>query len=156
MNIAMACDHGGFALKNALIAYAESLGHTVHDFGCYNTESMDYSDVAFPACEAVAGGAFDRGVVICTTGIGMCIAANKVRGIRCSLCCNLFTAEMTRRHNDANVLALGAKVVDEALACEILATWLKTEFDGGRHARRVGKISDYENKCEGERTCQTK
>lgn len=145
MNIAIACDHGGFELKSALIPYIESLGHTTRDFGCFNTESMDYSDVAFPACEAVASGEYERGILICTTGIGMCVSANKVRGIRCALCCNAFTAEMTRRHNDTNVLALGAKVVDEALAKEIVSIWLNTAFEGGRHARRVGKISDYEN-----------
>lgn len=145
MNIAIACDHGGFALKAALISYIESLGHTLRDFGCYNTDSMDYSDVAFPACEAVAHGEFDRGIVICTTGIGMSISANKVRGIRCALCCNTFMAEMTRRHNDTNVLALGAQVVDEALAKQIVDIWLGTAFEGGRHARRIGKITEYEN-----------
>lgn len=145
MNIAVACDHGGFALKSALIPYMEALGHSIRDFGCYNTDSMDYSDTAFPACEAVACGAFDRGVVICTTGIGMCVSANKVRGVRCALCCNAFMAEMTRRHNDTNVLALGAQVVDTELAEQIVSVWLNTPFEGGRHARRIGKISDYEN-----------
>lgn len=156
MNIAIACDHGGFALKMILAEYARNLGHTVSDFGCYSTESMDYSDVAFPACEAVASGEFMRGLLICTTGIGMSIAANKVRGIRCALCCNTFMAEMTRRHNDANVLALGAKVVDETLAKQILSVWLETPFEGGRHARRIQKISDYECKREGGQTCPTK
>ncbi len=146
MNIAIACDHGGFALKPVLIRHIESLGHSVHDFGCYSTESVDYSDMAFPACEAVARGEYDRGIVICTTGIGVSISANKVRGIRCALCCNTFMAEMTRRHNDTNVLALGAQVVDEELAKQIVTIWLDTAFEGGRHARRIGKIAEYESR----------
>lgn len=146
MNIAIACDHGGFALKSALIQHIAPLGHSVHDFGCYSTESVDYSDMAIPACEAVANGEYDRGIVICTTGIGVSISANKVCGIRCALCCNTFMAEMTRKHNDTNVLALGAQVVDAELAKQIVTIWLDTPFEGGRHARRIGKIAEYESR----------
>lgn len=145
MKIALACDHGGFALKQSILQFLIEQGYECKDFGCYDETSIDYSDFAFPACEAVADGAFDRGIVICTTGIGVSICANKVKGIRCSLCTNLLTAEMTRRHNDANVLALGAKVVDDATAKEIVSVWLATAFEGGRHARRIGKITEYEN-----------
>ena len=137
MRIAVACDHGGFALKQAIVRFLESSGNSVKDFGCYSEESADYADFAFPAAEAVADGQCDRGILICTTGIGVSICANKVRGIRCALCTSEFQAEMTRRHNDANVLALGARTV-----------WLKTSFEGGRHARRIGKIAAYENKQE--------
>ena len=148
MRIAVACDHGGFALKQAIVRFLESSGNSVKDFGCYSEESADYADFAFPAAEDVADGQCDRGVLICTTGIGVSICANKVRGIRCALCTSEFQAEMTRRHNDANVLALGARTVSEQEAERIVAVWLKTSFEGGRHARRIGKIAAYENKQE--------
>lgn len=144
MKIAIGCDHGGFLLKEAMIAFLTEKGYTVKDFGCFNTDSIDYPDYAFPTAEAVADGAFDRGIVICTTGIGVSICANKVRGIRCALCATPFQAEMTRRHNDTNVLALGAKVTDEATAKEIAEIWLTTAYEGGRHARRIDKIMEYE------------
>ena len=147
MNIAIACDHGGFLLKSALIPYIESMGHQIKDFGCYDTNSMDYADVAFPASEGVAKGTFDRGILICTTGIGMSVCANKVKGIRCALCCNELTARLTREHNDTNMLALGAEVVDEELAKKIVTIWLDTPFSQiERHARRIQKISNYECK----------
>lgn len=145
MKIAVACDHGGFTLKQAVLSYLNENQYETRDFGCFDTSSVDYADYAFPACEAVVNGEADRAVVICTTGIGMCISANKVRGIRCALCCNVYMAEMTRRHNDTNALALGANVVDTDTALAILSTWLTTEFEGGRHARRIGKIAAYEN-----------
>lgn len=145
MNIAIGCDHGGFTLKGLLIAYLTDKGHSVHDFGCYSPESMDYPDMAFPVAEAVAAGTYERGIVICTTGVGVSICANKVRGIRCALCTNAHMAEMTRRHNDANMLALGEHVLEADLAKEILDVFLSTPFDGGeRHVRRIGKIRAYE------------
>lgn len=146
MRIAVACDHGGFALKQAIVSYLNENEHDVQDFGCYDTSSVDYADFAFPACESVTHGECDRAVLICTTGIGMCVSANKVRGIRCALCTNTYTAEMTRKHNDTNALALGANVVDEETAKAIVSIWLTTDFEGGRHARRIGKIAEYENK----------
>ena len=144
MNIAIACDHGGFELKQAVLSHLDERGLAYRDFGCFSAESIDYPDFAFPACEAVVRGEYERGILICTTGIGMSICANKVRGVRCALCTNLHMAEMTRRHNDTNVLALGAHEVDVPLALEIVDTWLDTAYEGGRHARRVGKIMDYE------------
>lgn len=144
MKVAIACDHGGFALKQAIISYLNKDQYEIKDFGCYDTTSVDYSDFAFPACEAVAQGECERAILICTTGIGMSISANKVHGIRCALCTNTYTAEMTRMHNDTNALALGAKVVDEDTAKAIVSIWLATEFQGGRHARRIGKITEYE------------
>ncbi len=144
MKVAIACDHGGFALKQAIISYLNKDQYEIKDFGCYDTTSVDYSDFAFPACEAVAQGECERAILICTTGIGMSISANKVHGIRCALCTNTYTAEMTRMHNETNALALGAKVVDEDTAKAIVSIWLATEFQGGRHARRIGKITEYE------------
>ncbi len=144
MNIAIACDHGGFELKQAILSHLSERGDTHHDFGCFSADSIDYPDYAFPACEAVARGEYERGILICTTGIGMSICANKVRGIRGALCTNLHMAEMTRRHNDTNVLALGAHETEVSLALEIVDTWLDTAYEGGRHARRVGKIMEYE------------
>jgi ribose 5-phosphate isomerase B len=145
MKIAIGCDHGGFLLKQSIVSHLTELGHEVKDFGCYSTDSIDYPDYAFPTCEAVAAGEFQRGIVICTTGIGVSICANKVKGIRCALCATLLQAEMTRKHNDTNVLALGAKVTNEALSKQIVDIWLATAYEGGRHARRVQKITDYEN-----------
>ena len=146
MKIAIACDHGGYRLKETLIPHLESLGHQVEDFGCHSEESIDYPDYAFPAAEAVASGACERGIVICTTGIGVSVCANKVRGIRCALCTDTFDADLTRRHNNSNMLALGQRIVEPALAKEIVSVWLATDFEGGRHQRRIDKISDYENK----------
>ena len=140
MKIAIASDHGGYALKNELLPYITELGHEFRDFGCYSTDSIDYPDIAFPAAEAVASGEFDRGILICGTGIGISIAANKVKGIRCAHCTDSLSAEMTRRHNDANVLALGAGITGPNLAKRIVEVFLNTEFEGGRHARRVGQL----------------
>ncbi|MDO4573220.1 MAG: ribose 5-phosphate isomerase B [Clostridia bacterium] len=144
MRLAIACDHGGFALKMKLIALLPANQYEIHDFGCYDSASMDYPDVAIPAAEAVASGDCDKGLLICTTGVGMSICANKVRGVRCALCTNEYMAEMTRRHNDANMLALGANTVDEKTALRILQCFMSTPFEGGRHSRRIGKISEYE------------
>ena len=144
MKIAMGSDHGGYALKERLKAYLEGQGHQVEDFGCHSTESCDYPDFGRAAAEAVASGACERGIVVCTTGIGISIAANKVKGIRCALCSEPLSAEMTRRHNDANMLALGAGLVGPNLAERIVEVFLSTDFEGGRHQRRVDKISAIE------------
>ena len=145
--IAMASDHGGYGLKETLKAALTKEGYEITDFGCFSTQSMDYPDTAFPAAEAVASGACERGIVVCTTGIGMSICANKVKGIRCALCTDTESARLTREHNDSNILALGAKNVSEELGLAIARIWLTTDFSGAeRHARRVAKISDYENK----------
>ena len=140
MKIALGCDHGAYDLKEALKAHLTAAGHEVEDFGCFGHESCDYPDYAAPAAKAVAAGACDRGIVCCTTGIGVSITANKVRGIRCALVPDLMSARLTRQHNGTNMLAMGAGVIGEKLALEIADTWLATEFEGGRHARRVAKV----------------
>ena len=139
--IALACDHGGFPLKSQVIEYLEEKGIAYKDFGCYSLESCDYPDFGRKAAEAVANGECEKGVVICTTGIGISIVANKVKGIRCGLCADVFSARMTREHNDANMLAMGAGIVGPNLALEILDTFLNTPFSGlDKHARRNAKI----------------
>ncbi len=143
--IALACDHGAYDLKEALKKLLDSKGLTYKDFGTYSKDSCDYPDFAGAAAKAVASGECDRGIVCCTTGIGVSICANKVKGIRCALVCDLMTAKLTRQHNDTNVLALGAGVVGEKLALEIADTWLSTDYEGGRHARRVEKMMALEN-----------
>ena len=145
MKIAIGCDHGALQLKEALIPFLKSLGHSVEDFGTYSYESCDYSDFAIPAAKAVAQGKCDRGIVLCTTGIGVSIAANKVRGIRCALLTDVDCAKMTRLHNDTNMMAMGAAVVDRELAFEIVKVWLETPFSGeARHQRRINKVMDCE------------
>jgi len=143
--ISIACDHGGFDLKEAVKKYLEEKGLEYKDFGTYSTDSCDYPDFVAPAARAVASGECEKGIVICTTGIGVSITANKIKGIRCALCSDTFSAEMTRRHNNTNVLAIGAGVVGPNLALKIIEVWLGTEFEGGRHLRRVEKIADVEN-----------
>ena len=145
MNIALGCDHGGYALKQDIIQVLERLGHTYKDFGCYSLDSCDYPDFGAAAARAVASGECQMGIVVCTTGIGISIAANKVKGIRCALCTDPLMAEMTRRHNDANVLAMGAGIVGYNLAERMVDVFLTTEFEGGRHARRVDKIMAIES-----------
>ena len=141
MRISVACDHGALELKNAVVAHLQKQGHEVHDFGTHTLDSCDYPEFASAAAKAVAGGACDRGIVMCTTGIGMSIAANKVDGIRCALLSDLMSARLTREHNDTNMMALGAGVVGQLLALEIVDTWLGTEFSGGeRHVRRFEKL----------------
>lgn len=144
MRIAIGSDHGGLELKNEIISFLKELGHDVHDYGTYTKDSCDYPDFGFPVAEGVRRKEFDRGIVICTTGIGMSIVANKVKGIRCALVYNTMQAELTRQHNDSNVLALGAKIVSVDLAKEITKIWLETEFTHGRHENRVNKIIKYE------------
>ena len=143
MKISIGSDHGGFALKEKVREHLESLGHEVLDCGCFSTESCDYPDFGRAAAEAVARGTCERGIVICTTGIGISIAANKVRGVRCALCTDPLMAEMTRRHNDANMLAMGAGIVGYNLAERMVDVFLSTEFEGGRHARRVDRRAAY-------------
>lgn len=146
MKIAVACDHGGLNLKKAVVDYLEKNGYEYEDFGTNTTDSCDYPDFALPAAEAVAGGRCDKGVLICSTGIGVSIVANKVPGIRCAHCHDAYCAKFTRLHNDANVLAMGEKVVGVGYALQILETFLTTEFEGGRHRRRVDKITAIEKK----------
>lgn len=146
MKIALACDHGGLNLKNKIIAYLADNGYEYVDFGTNSTASCDYPDFALPAAEAVADGQCDRGILVCSTGIGVSIVANKVPGVRCAHCHDSYCAEFTRRHNDANVLAMGEKVVGEGYALKIVETFLTTAFEGGRHQRRVDKISEIEKK----------
>ncbi len=137
MKIALGSDHGGFALKEHIKAWLEGQGHQVEDCGCYSTESVDYPVYGRAAAGAVASGRCERGIVVCTTGIGISIAANKVKGIRCALCSEPLSAEMTRRHNDANMLALGGGLIGKNMAERIVETFLATPFEGGRHQRRV-------------------
>lgn len=141
MKIALGSDHGGYALKCDIIQLLEKLGHTYKDFGCYSTESCDYPDFGEAAARAVASGEYDCGIVICTTGIGISIAANKVKGIRCAHCADSLEAEMTRRHNDANMLAIGAGFTGKNLAERMVEVFLSTDFEGGRHERRVNKLN---------------
>ena len=145
MKIAIASDHGGFDLKEQVKVWLQEMGHEVEDFGCHSKESCDYPDFGAAAARAVASGQCERGIVICTTGIGISITANKVKGIRCALCSEPWSAEMTRRHNNANMLAMGAGAVGPLLARRIVETFLTTEFEGGRHQRRVDKITAVEN-----------
>lgn len=141
--IALACDHGGFEMMDAVISYLNSNGFEYKNFGTYSAESCDYPEYGVKAARCVANGECGMGILICGTGIGMSIAANKVPGVRAALCFDLFTAEMSRQHNNANVLTLGARVTDAELALEIIDVFLKTGFEGGgRHARRVQMLDD--------------
>ena len=141
MKIAIGCDHGALALKNTVIDHLKKQGYEVEDFGTYSADSCDYPDFAAAAARAVAAGACQRGIVLCTTGIGVSIAANKIDGIRCALLSDPWSAKMTRMHNDTNMMALGAGVTGENLALEIVDTWLTTPFSGEeRHQRRIDKV----------------
>ena len=140
MKIALGCDHGGYDLKKHAIKVLEGLGHEIEDFGCHSKESCDYPDFGGAAAKAVAEGTCDRGIVICTTGIGISITANKVKGVRCAHCADCLQAEMTRRHNDANMMAIGAGFTGPNMAERMVEVFLSTEFEGGRHARRVEKM----------------
>lgn len=143
--IAIACDHGALDMKEHLKAYLEKQGLEVKDFGTHTKDSCDYPDFAAPAAQSVASGECEKGIVLCTTGIGVSMVANKVKGIRCALCHEPHSAEMTRRHNDANVVAIGAGVTGINLAERIVDTFLNTEFEGGRHQRRVDKVMALED-----------
>lgn len=143
MKIALGCDHGGYDLKQAIIRYLEEQGISYEDMGCMDKNSCDYPVYAKAAAKAVAEGRCEKGIVICTTGIGISIAANKIKEIRCALCSDTVSARLTREHNDANMLALGAGIVGVNLALGIVDTFLHTEFSGEeKHARRVGAIED--------------
>lgn len=146
MKIAIGCDHGGFSYKKELIAHLNEKGYEVEDFGCFSEDSCDYPDYALPVAEAVKDGKADFGILICSTGIGISIAANKVKGIRCAHVHDVESARLTRNHNNANILAFGAKIISEELMFEITDTFLTSTFDGGRHQRRVDKITAIENK----------
>ena len=140
MKIAVACDHGGLNLKKSLIAYLQKNGHEVKDFGTNTTDSCDYPDFAVLAAEAVASGDCERGVLVCSSGIGVSIVANKVPGIRCAHCHDWYSAKYTRLHNDANVLVMPGRYIDNNTASEIMEQFFTTEFEGGRHQKRIDKI----------------
>ena len=145
MRIAIGCDHRGFDIKQFVIGLVTEAGHGYEDFGCYSSDPVDYPDIAGKVGEAVARGDYDCGILICGTGVGMSIAANKVRGIRAALCHDTFTVFRARRHNDANILCLAAEGEKESIP-EIIMTFLTTDFEGGRHQRRLDKITDMEEK----------
>jgi len=145
LKIAISSDHGGNNLRQEIIQLLEELGLSYEDFGPKNNDSVDYPDYAKPVTEGVVSGKFDRGILVCGTGIGMSIAANKVKGIRCALVHDVFSAKATRSHNDSNVISMGERVIGAGLAREIVSTWLAVEFEGGRHARRIEKITEIEN-----------
>ena len=141
MKIAIGSDHGAFALKSKFISHLEAQGHEVKDFGTYSLASCDYPDFAGAAAKAVASGECEKGIVLCTTGIGISIAANKVKGIRCALLSDIWSAKMTREHNDTNMMAMGAAIVGEMLGLQIVDTWLGTEFSNeAKHQRRIDKV----------------
>ena len=145
MKIAIGCDHGALALKNTVKTHLEKKGYEVCDYGTYTLDSCDYPDFAEKAAKAVASGECEKGIVLCTTGIGISIAANKVKGIRCALLADTWSAKMTRAHNDTNMMALGAAIVGKMLALEIVDTWLDTEFSAeAKHQRRIDKITAIE------------
>jgi ribose 5-phosphate isomerase B len=146
MQIAIGSDHAGFSMKEALKGVLEEMSHTYEDFGCYDAASVDYPDIGFAVAAGVAQGRFDQGILICGTGIGMCIVANKVSGIRAALCHDTFSARCAREHNDANVLCLGGRVIGEGVAREIVIAYLTSEFMGGRHSRRLEKMRAHEHK----------
>ena len=143
--IALASDHAGLPLKKEIIALLEEMGLAYRDYGTYTTDSCDYAQFAQRAAKAVAGGECDRGILVCGTGVGISIAANKVKGIRCACCSDCYSARMTRRHNDANMIAMGARVVGVDLGRMIAETFLTTGFEGGRHQRRIDQITAIEN-----------
>ena len=141
MKIALGCDHGGYALKCDIIKLLEAMGYAYEDFGCHSLDSCDYPDFGEAAARAVASGDCEYGIVICTTGIGISIAANKVAGIRCAHCADSLQAEMTRRHNNANMMAIGAGFTGKNMAERMVEVFLTTEFEGGRHERRVNTLN---------------
>ena len=143
--IALAADHGGFELKEAVKAHLDELGLAYVDYGTHSTASVDYPDMAVPACEAVVKGESDKALLFCGTGVGISMAANKIKGIRACCCSDTFSAEFTRRHNNANALCLGGRVVGAGLACQIVDAFLNAEFEGGRHQKRIDKMMALEN-----------
>ena len=148
MKITIGSDHGAVTLKEEVkMVLKEFADVEIHDVGTFNTDAVDYPDIAEKVCKEIIGGVSDRGILLCGTGIGMSMAANKINGIRCALCNDVYSAKMSREHNDANVLALGGRVIGFGPAGEIVRIWVKTEFKGGRHSRRVGKIMALESKA---------
>lgn len=147
MKVIITADHAGMTVRNEVISLLKEMDVAYEDTGCDCSASVDYPDYALPAAQRIVAGEFDRGIFICGTGIGMSIAANKVKGIRCALTHDVYSAKLTRQHNDSNVLAMGERVVGPGLAREIAKAWLETAFDGGRHANRIQKIAAYENEA---------
>jgi ribose 5-phosphate isomerase B len=137
LKVAIGCDHGGIDLKDIVKSVLTDLGHTIDDQGCYSSESVDYPNFAKSVSLLVKDGKCERGILICGTGIGMSMAANRIPGIRAALCHEMFSARMSREHNDANILCLGARVIGQGLAAEVVRTWMTTDFAGGRHQRRI-------------------
>jgi ribose 5-phosphate isomerase B len=150
MKVALGCDHAGYGLKGTILDYLAEEGHEVLDEGTHSSESVDYPDFAEQVALRVASGEAERGIVICATGIGVAMTANKVPGIRAAVCNDLYTARYSRLHNDANVLTFGSRVIGPGVAVEIARLWLETPFEGGRHARRLDKLAEVEGRC-GER-----
>ncbi|MGE4483776.1 MAG: ribose 5-phosphate isomerase B [Oscillospiraceae bacterium] len=146
MKLALGCDHGGYDLMQEVKKHLDTLGIEYIDFGTYSNKSCNYPDYAEPAARAVVSGECGKGILICGTGIGISISANKINGVRAALCSDCFSAEMCRKHNDANILAFGARVIGAGLALKIVDTFLSTEFEGGRHATRIGLMMDLEKK----------
>ena len=144
--IAIGSDHGGFELNNHIVKYLEDKGYDVKDYGVYTEDSVDYPDCAKPVCEAVMSGEAEKGILLCGTGIGISIAANKYKGIRAALCSDVYSAVMSRQHNNANILCMGGRVLGRELAFMITDAWLENEFLGDRHVRRIEKIHEIENK----------
>ena len=138
--IGIGCDHGGLELKNHIVKYLQDKGLEIKDFGVHTEDSVDYPDCARPVCEAIQNGECEKGILLCGTGIGISIAANKFKGIRAALCGNVFSAKMTKVHNDANIICLGGRVTGRELAFMIVDAWLDAEFEGGRHSNRIAKI----------------
>jgi ribose 5-phosphate isomerase B len=143
--IAIGCDHGGYEIKNAVIEYLKENGMDYQDYGCYSTDSVDYPVYAYKVASAIVSGEAELGILCCGTGIGISMAANKVKGIRAAVCSDEFCAEMTRRHNNANILCMGGRVINSAKAVQLADIFLHTDFEGGRHANRVQMITDIEN-----------
>ncbi|MBP1765229.1 MAG: rpiB [Firmicutes bacterium] len=146
MKVAIGSDHGGFHLKNNIMQLLDEMRIPFHDYGVFTTDSVDYPDISSSVAQAVTSGECDRGIIICGTGIGVCIAANKIKGIRAALCHDIFSAQMSREHNDANILTMGERVIGVGPARMIVEKWLATEFAGGRHSVRVGKIMALEER----------
>jgi ribose 5-phosphate isomerase B len=142
MKIIIGCDHAGFPLKTKLKPLLKSMGHTLEDAGCYSEESVDYPVYGKAVAAGVASGEFPRGVLICGSGLGMSMVANRFKGVRAALCNDLFSAVLSRQHNDSNLLVLGGRLIGSDLAAEIVTTWLRTEFEGGRHQRRLAQLDE--------------
>lgn len=144
MRVAIGCDHRGLEVKQAVTEFLQGLNHSYRDFGCYSAEPVDYADIAQKVAEAVASGGFDQGILICSTGIGMSIAANKIKGVRAALCHDIFTAQRARRHNDANILCLRGENIEVNSALEVVRSYLSADFEGGRHIPRLNKVKALE------------